>query len=435
LGKKTVAVLGVDGYLGWATALHLSRAGHDVVGIDSLVRRQWDRECGTQSLIPIKSMSQRIRLWRRLTGRTITWRRMDLRDAGAVTALVREIQPDALIHFAEQRSAPFSMIDLPHASMTQVNNLVGTLNLLFALRDHAPKAHLIKLGTMGEYGTPNIDIEEGFIVIKHNGREDRLPFPMQPGSFYHLSKLHDSHNIQFACRIWGLRATDLHQGVVYGNQTDEVTMHPGLATRFDYDAIWGTVLNRFCVQAALGLPLTVYGKGGQTRGFLDIRDTVACVRLALENPAAQGEYRVFNQFTEQFSVKALAEKVREGRAAHGLKTSIVHLPNPRVEREEHYYNAKHQKLLDLGLQPHYLGDTLIESVIETVERYSSRVDPVELEQPNVDWRRGGTAGWGKASERAAPVQPEPRPVVVLSSSRKPSRPSSASTSTRLAQRR
>jgi UDP-sulfoquinovose synthase len=435
LAKKTVAVLGIDGYLGWATAMHLSQAGHDVVGIDSLVRRQWDRECDTQSLIPIKSMSQRVSLWQRLTGRTIVWRKMDLCNAEAVTALVRDVQPDALIHFAEQRSAPFSMIDLPHASMTQVNNLVGTLNLLFALRDHAPKAHLIKLGTMGEYGTPNIDIEEGFIVIKHNGREDRLPFPMQPGSFYHLSKLHDSHNIQFACRIWGLRATDLHQGVVYGNQTDEVSMLPGLATRFDYDAIWGTVLNRFCVQAALGLPLTVYGKGGQTRGFLDIRDTVACVRLALEHPAAEGEYRVFNQFTEQFSVKALAEKVREARAAHGLKTSIIHLPNPRVEREEHYYNARHQKLLDLGLQPHYLGDTLIESVIETVERYSSRVDPVELEQPNVDWRRGGTAGWAKASERASSTTSEPRPVVVLSSGRKPRQPSSASTSTRLAQRR
>jgi UDP-sulfoquinovose synthase len=432
LTKKTVVVLGVDGYLGWATALHLSQAGHDVVGIDSLVRRQWDRECGTQSLLPIKSMPQRVSLWHRLTGRTIDWRKMDLRDAGAVTTLVRDVQPDALIHFAEQRSAPFSMIDLPHASLTQVNNLVGTLNLLFALRDHAPKAHLIKLGTMGEYGTPNIDIEEGFIVIKHNGREDRLPFPMQPGSFYHLSKLHDSHNIQFACRIWGLRATDLHQGVVYANHTDEVAMHAGLATRFDYDAIWGTVLNRFCIQAALGLPLTVYGKGGQTRGFLDIRDTVACVQLALEHPADEGEYRVFNQFTEQFSVKALAEKVRDARAAHGLKTSIVHLPNPRVEREEHYYNAKHQKLLDLGLQPHLLGDTLIESVIGMVERYAARVDPVELEQPNVDWRRGGTAGWQKTAAKAAPSQTKARPVVVLSTAGKRR---SSSPAARLAQRR
>jgi UDP-sulfoquinovose synthase len=418
VGRKRVIVLGVDGYLGWATALHLSQAGHQVVGIDSLVRRRWDRECGTQSLLPIKSMPQRVNLWQTLAGRTIDWRKMDLCDARAVVELIRDVKPDALVHFAEQRSAPFSMIDLPHAAMTQVNNLVGTLNLLFALRDHAPNAHLIKLGTMGEYGTPNIDIEEGFIVIKHNGREDRLPFPMQPGSFYHLSKLHDSHNIQFACRIWGLRATDLHQGVVYGNKTDEVAMHSGLATRFDYDAIWGTVLNRFCVQAAVGLPLTVYGKGGQTRGFLDIRDTVACVRLALENPAGEGEYRVFNQFTEQFSVKALAEKVRDARAAHGLETKIVHLPNPRVEREEHYYNAKHQKLLDLGLQPHYLGDTLIESVIQTVEKHAARVDPLELEQPNVDWRRGGTASWRK--ESAAASSSARRSVTILSSSERAS---------------
>ena len=223
-----------------------------------------------------------------------------------------------------------------------------------------------------------------------------------------------------------MRATDLHQGVVYGSRTDEVATHPGLATRFDFDAIWGTVLNRFCVQAALGLPLTVYGKGGQTRGFLDIRDTVACVRLALENPPAAGEYRVFNQFTEQFSVKTLAEKVREARASHGLPTSIVHLPNPRVEREEHYYNAKHQKLLDLGLQPHYLGDTLIESIVETVEKYAERVDPVELEQPNVDWRHGGTAGWAKGR-----AKPEMHPVVVVSPDRKRGRPAPVSDRVRL----
>jgi UDP-sulfoquinovose synthase len=430
VSKKTVIVLGVDGYLGWATALHLSQHGHEVVGIDSLVRRRWDRECGTQSLIPIQSMPRRVALWRKLTGKTIDWRKMDLRDTAAVNQLIFDVQPDAIVHFAEQRSAPFSMIDLAHASMTQVNNITGTLNLLFALRDHAPKAHLIKLGTMGEYGTPNIDIEEGFITITHNGREDRLPFPMQPGSFYHLSKLHDSHNIQFACRIWGLRATDLHQGVVYGNKTDEVAMHPGLSTRLDYDAIWGTVLNRFCAQAAVGAPLTVYGKGGQTRGFLDIRDTVACVRLALDNPAGSGEYRVFNQFTEQFSVKGLADKVREARASHGLPTSIVHLRNPRVEREEHYYNAKHQKLLDLGLQPHYLGDTLIESLIETVEAQAHRVDPVELQQPNVDWRRGGTARW------QTPAGADPlRPVHVVSPDGEPRRATARAPRQRVVQTR
>ena len=430
----TVIVLGADGYLGWPTSLHLAAQGYDVVAVDNLVRRRWDREGGTSSLVPIRTMGERIRAWSRSGGKEIRWRRLDICDGEAVNALVRETRPHAIVHFGEQRSAPFSMSDRAHATMTQQNNVIGTLNVLFAMRDHAPDCHLVKLGTMGEYGTPNIDIEEGFLTITHNGRQDRLPFPMQPGSFYHLSKLHDSHNIQFACRIWGLRATDLHQGVVYGNHTDEVGLDRGLATRFDYDAIWGTVLKRFCIQGALGLPLTVYGKGGQTRGFLDIRDTVACVRLALEHPAAEGEYRVFNQFTEQFSVKALAQKVRDARAAHGLTTRVVHLPNPRVEREEHYYNAKHQKLLDLGLQPHYLGDTLIESVIETVERHSSRVDPVELEQPNVDWRRGGTAGWRKASEKA-PAEAEPRPVLVLSPSRSRRRPSPKATSARLAQRR
>ena len=381
-------MLGVDGYLGWATALHLSQAGHDVVGIDSLVRRRWDRECGTQSLIPIKSMPQRVALWKRLTGRTIRWQPMDLCDARAVTQLVQEIQPDALIHFAEQRSAPFSMIDLPHATMTQVNNVVGTLNLLFALRDYAPQAHLIKLGTMGEYGTPNIDIEEGFIEIEHNGRRDRLPYPKQPGSFYHLSKVHDSHNIMFACRAWGLTATDLNQGVVYGAQTPETELHRELRTRFDYDDIWGTVLNRFCSQAAVGHPLTVYGEGGQTRGFLDIRDTVRCVELAALNPPTPGEYRVFNQFAEQFSVGELADKVRDARQAHGLQTEIRHIPNPRTEKEGHYYNAKHQRLLDLGLVPHKLADTLIDSVIGVVERYRGRIRP-DLFTPRVDWRQGG----------------------------------------------
>jgi UDP-sulfoquinovose synthase len=398
---KTVLVLGADGYLGWPTALHLSAHGHDVVAVDNLVRRRWDTEGGTSSLLPIRSMPARVRRWRQATGREIVWRRLDLLDAAGLAALVREFEPDAVVHFAEQRSAPYSMKSLRHAAMTQHNNVIGNLNLLFALRDHAPDCHLIKLGTMGEYGTPNIDIEEGYITINHNGRSDRLPYPKQPGSFYHLSKVHDSHNIHFVCRIWGLRATDLNQGVVYGNTTDEIGDDPGLATRFDYDTVWGTVLNRFCVQAAVGQPLTVYGKGGQTRGFLDIRDTVACIRLALDNPADQGEMRVYNQFTEQFSILDLAHHVEEARREHGLATEIVHLPNPRVELEEHYYNAKHQHLLDLGLQPHYLRGTLIDSVIATVERHRQKIDVTLLEQPSVDWRSGETPFVGRARQQAA----------------------------------
>ena len=385
---KTVFVLGADGYLGWPTALHLSAQGHDVVAVDNLVRRRWDREGGTSSLVPIRGMNERVRAWKRKTGREIVWRRLDLLDSTGLAALVAEFQPDAVVHFAEQRSAPYSMKSLRHAAMTQHNNVIGTLNLLFALRDHAPDCHLIKLGTMGEYGTPNIDIEEGYITINHNGRSDRLPYPKQPGSFYHLSKVHDSHNIHFVCRIWGMRATDLNQGVVYGSTTDEIGDDAALATRFDYDTVWGTVLNRFCVQAAVGQPLTVYGKGGQTRGFLDIRDTVACIRLALENPAEPGEMRVYNQFTEQFSILDLARHVEQARSAHGLATEIAHLPNPRVELEEHYYNAKHQHLLDLGLHPHYLQSTLIDHVIQAVERYRGKVDLTLLEHPTVDWRKG-----------------------------------------------
>ncbi len=393
----TVMVLGADGYIGWPMAMHLSRLGHRVVAVDNLARRRWDREGGTYSLVPLRSMGQRVRRWEAVTGNQIVWRRADLRNAPAVNALFQEFRPHALVHFAEQRSAPFSMVDRRHAELTQVNNLVGTLNLLFAIRDQVPDCHLIKLGTMGEYGTPNIDIEEGYIDIEHNGRRDRLPFPKVPGSFYHLSKVHDSNNIHFATRAWGVRATDLNQGVVYGFETDDTVLHPDLNTRFDFDSIWGTALNRFCVQAAVGQPLTVYGKGGQTRGFLDIRDTMACITLALENPADRGECRVFNQFTEQFSVLQLAELIAKGRKAHGLDTTIAHVPNPRIELEEHYYNAKHQHLLDLGLQPHLLADTLLDSVIAMVEKRSDKVDAVLLEQPSVSWKTGGNEVWDRYS--------------------------------------
>ena len=395
-----IVILGADGYLGWPTALHLCARGHDVVAVDSMIRRRWDEELGTESLVPIAPMEERLARWQAESGRRLGWHELDLCDAAAVEMLIRVTQPDAVVHFAEQRSAPYSMISRRHAVETQVNNVVGTLNLLFAVRDLAPDCHVIKLGTMGEYGTPNIDIEEGFIDIEHNGRHDRMLYPKQPGSIYHLSKVHDSHNLDFACRVWDLRATDLNQGVVYGIATAETALHPQLTTRFDYDGIWGTVLNRYCVQAAVGEPLSVHGKGGQTRGFLDIRDTVRCIELAALNPPKPGEYRVYNQFTEQFSVLELAQKVDHARAAHGLTTTIQHVTNPRREKEEHYYNAKHQHLLDLGLQPHLLSDTLIEDVIQTVESHVSRVRRDTIEAA-VDWRKGGT-GYAEG-DAAAPL--------------------------------
>jgi len=380
-----ICVLGGDGYCGWATALYLSEKGHTVSVVDNFIRRQWDFELGAQTLTPIQPLSDRLRVWKELTGKSIQQFIGDLNDYEFLSGVIEDFQPEAVVHFAEQRSAPYSMIDRKHAIFTQVNNVVGTLNLLFALKELQPDCHLVKLGTMGEYGTPNIDIEEGYIRINHNGRSDLLPFPKQPGSFYHLSKVHDSHNMMFACRIWGLRATDLNQGVVYGTVTDEVVLDEALINRFDYDDVFGTVLNRFCVQAAAGHPLTVYGKGGQTRGFLDIRDTVRCIELACLNPAKPGECRVFNQFTEQFSVLELAELVRTAGQKLGMQVEIEHMPTPRVESEEHYYNAKHSRLIDLGLQPHYLSDSLLDSLMNIAIRYQDRID-TSLFLPQVQWR-------------------------------------------------
>ena len=379
-----ILVLGGDGYLGWPTALHLSARGHDVTVVDNLVRREYDAEMGVDSLVPIYSLEERVRAWRELSGRKVVVRIGNLTDAAFTYGVIAECRPDAIVHFGEQRSAPYSMIDREHAVYTQVNNVVGTLNVLYAMAEVNPEIHLVKLGTMGEYGYPNIDIEEGFIEITHNGRTDVLPYPKQPGSFYHLSKVHDSANIMFACRVWGLRSTDLNQGIVYGQSTPETDLDPVLATRFDYDGVFGTVLNRFCVQAAMGVPLTVYGAGGQTRGMLHIRDTVACVTLALENPATSGEFRVFNQFTESFSVLDMAGMVK--RASPKPVEIAQGLHNPRVEREEHYFHAANTKLLDLGLQPHLLTDEVILGVLNLVEHHKDRVD-MEAISPTVDWRK------------------------------------------------
>ncbi|MGB7795484.1 MAG: NAD-dependent epimerase/dehydratase family protein [Pseudonocardiaceae bacterium] len=377
-----VLVLGGDGYLGWPTAVHLSDRGHTVAVADSFARRGYDHELGVDSLVPIEPLGVRVRVWAELSGRRIETFSGDLTDAAFTRELVQGFRPEAVVHFAEQRSAPYSMIDQAHAVYTQRNNVLGTLNLLFAIAETDRDIHLVKLGTMGEYGTPNIDIEEGWLTVEHNGRSDRMLYPKRPGSFYHLSKVHDSHNIEFACRVWGLRATDLNQGVVYGQVVPATEADPRLATRLDYDSIFGTVLNRFVVQAVLGHPLTVYGSGGQTRGLIDIRDTVECVRLACENPAAAGEFRVFNQMTEAMSVEEIAKTIAE---CYPGPTEIEYLDNPRVEQDAHYYNVVHSGLVDLGLTPHRLCDTLISSLFATVEQYRHRVD-LSTMRPSVSWR-------------------------------------------------
>ena len=380
-----VLILGGDGYLGWPTAMRFSGQGHDVAVVDSFARRRWVEEAGSHSLTPITSLEERIQAWSEVSGKDMEAYVGDISEGTFITDVVREFEPEAIVHYGEQPSAPWSMKSVDHAVVTQANNVIGSLKLLWAMRDHAPDAHLIKLGTMGEYGTPNIDIEEGFIEIDHKGRKDTLPFPKLPGSLYHLSKVHDSHNIHFACRIWGLRATDLNQGVVYGIETPETRLDDRLITRFDYDELFGTALNRFAVQAVIGHPLTVYGKGGQTRGFLNIVDTLQCVSLTAENPPAEGEYRVFNQFTEVFNVADLAEKVRHAGGELGIEVQVDHVTNPRLELEEHYYNPTHTKLLELGLQPTLLSETLIESMLEVIRRYRDRVLPDAID-PVTQWR-------------------------------------------------
>jgi UDP-sulfoquinovose synthase len=382
-----ILVLGGDGYLGWPTALHLSQTGHEVAVADNFARRAYDNELGVDSLVPIEPLQARIAVWKELSGQDIGLYVGDLCDPVFTYKMIGEFRPDAVVHFAEQRAAPYSMIDRAHAVYTQQNNVLGTLTLLYAIAEINPSIHLVKLGTMGEYGTPNIDIEEGWLDLEHNGRRDRVLFPKRPGSFYHLSKVHDSHNIEFACRTWDLRATDLNQGVVYGQQTPETARDDRLATRFDYDEVFGTVLNRFVIQAVIGHPLTVYGSGGQIRGLIDIQDTVRCVQIACENPARSGEFRVFNQMTEAMSVRDIAATVAK---AYPGEVTVEHLENPRVEAPEHYYNVVHTGLADLGLEPHLLSDTLIDSLFAITKRYAHRVRP-ETMRPTVSWRVPGAS--------------------------------------------
>jgi len=392
--------------------MHFSARDHEVVVLDNFARRRWHRERATDSLTPIATLADRIDAWREVSGREIVAHVGDATDAAFLDGVIADFLPEAVVHYAEQPSAPYSMISREHAVETQTNNVVGTLNLLFALREHVPGCHLVKLGTMGEYGTPNIDIEEGYIEIEHRGRRDVLPFPKLPGSIYHLSKVHDSHNIHFACRAWGLRATDLNQGVVYGIETEETALDERLLTRFDYDELFGTALNRFCVQAVIGHPLTVYGSGTQVRGFLNVRDTLQCVELAVLNPAELGEFRVFNQFTEQFSILQLAELVKRAGDALGYAVELDRYVNPRVEAEHHYYNAVNDKLLGLGLQPHYLGDELVRSMLTVIARHRDRVITDAIE-PSVRWRPDSCGG-EPALERDLPpgrstsAQPHPR---------------------------
>jgi len=347
-------IAGMDGYLGWSLAQHLASRGHQIAGADALMRRSWVQDMGSVSAIPIADIDERLDALREHTEQPAPFWRGDLRDYSLVERIFREFQPEAVIHLGECPSAPYSMIDRERAMFVQVNNrITTTFNLLFAIHDISPEAHLLKLGTMGEYGTPNVDIPEGFFEMEFRGRKDRVPFPRQAPSWYHWSKVHGSNNIMFASKIWGLRATDVMQGVVFGTRIEDMSDDPRLRTRLDFDQAFGTAINRFSCQAVMEHPLTPYGAGGQARGFLPLRDSMQCLTLALENPPSAGEYRVFNQFEEVYKIRDLVGIVRDAAIDLGLKAQITPVENPRaaVERHDHHYAPDHQRLSELGYKP------------------------------------------------------------------------------------
>ena len=381
-----VLILGADGYLGWPTTMHFANEGHDVYAIDNLSKRKIESEHGVEPLNIIKPFNERIKSWNLNQKNKINYLILDLLNYKVLCEILEEFTPEVIIHYAEQPSAPYSMASREKAVFTQHNNVIGNLNLLFAMKKLCPNAHLIKLGTMGEYGTPNIDIEEGWLNIEHNGRKDRVLYPKKPGSFYHLSKVHDSANIEFCCRIWGLKCTDLNQGFVYGISTKEIDLdYENLATSFHYDSIFGTVINRFISQIACNIDMSVYGNGTQKRGYLNLIDTINCVKIATNNPPREGEFRVFNQFTEFSSLNEMANKIKKFAEKNEIKTGIKHIKNPRIEEEDHYYNPKNTSLISLGLKPIIFDDEQISKIYKVVKKNINRINPDSL-KPNIQWK-------------------------------------------------
>ena len=384
MANMRVLILGGDGYLGWPTALHLSACGHKVAVVDNYLRRRLCREEKVEFLFAVPELNERAALWQSVSGHEIAVHIGDLTSWKFTAEVFEQFNPQAIVHYAEQPAAPYSMLNRKAATLTLHNNLTVTANVIFAVREFCPDAHIVKLGTMGEYGTPDIDIEEGWLDIEHKGRQQRFLYPRQSSSLYHTTKIMDTDLLWFYVRTWGLRVTDLMQGPVYGLFTDETKSDEHLLPFFNYDEIFGTVLNRFVVQAVAGYPLTVYGEGNQTRGYLNIQDTLNCIRLSVENPADEGELRIFNQFTETFSVKDLAEKISEAGSHLGFNVKIEHIENPRLEAETHYYNPKHTGLLELGLEPHYLTTEVLVAMMEFVTKHKHMIQKDQIFR-NVKW--------------------------------------------------
>ena len=382
-----VLILGADGYLGWPTSMFFANKGFKVLAVDNFYKRKIELEHGISPINEVLSLQSRIRYWNYNQNNKIDFLIFDLLNHRFVYSIFENFKPEIIVHYAEQPSAPYSMASRETCFETQENNVLGNINILFAIKKFCPEAHLIKLGTLGEYGTPNIDIEEGWLDLKHNGRKDRVMYPKKPGSFYHLSKVHDSNNIEFTCRIWGLRATDLNQGVVYGFHTKETRLDTKLETSFHYDEIFGTIINRFITQVLVGHDLTVYGTGNQERGYLNIEDTLKCVLLAAENPAKFGEFRVFNQFTEKFSINGIAKKIVDALSPNNVNSiKVTKVENPRIEMENHYYNPKNSGLLSLGLKPILFSKKLIQEIYDNIKVYKNRID-TNLIHPKVKWKK------------------------------------------------
>lgn len=408
-----VFIAGLDGYLGWSLAQHLAARGHEIAGVDAFLRRRWVHEMGSWSATPIHGMPERLQALEDHFGLQVPFWEGDLTHYELVDRAFSEFQPEAIVHLGECPSAPYSMMDVEHALFVQKNNLTSTTNFLFAMRDLAPEAHLVKLGTMGEYGTPNVDVPEGFFEIQYMGRSDRLPFPRQAGSWYHWSKVHGSNNIMFACKLWGLRATDIMQGVVFGTRVEDMAEDDRLLTRLDFDQAFGTAVNRFCCQVLIGHPVTPFGLGHQKRGFLPLRDSMQCLTLILENPPDPGEYRVFNQFQEVYDITELALKVDSVASELGLDGELRNIENPRLELEDHYYRPHHQKLFDLGYAPSDVDDEL-RIMLNHLARYRDRIEARrDVLIPDVRWDgRRERARYLETVVDGPPVQPSQPPLAL-----------------------
>jgi len=380
----TILILGGDGYLGWPTAMHFASAGHEVIVADNYLRRTIAMQTDSEALMPNPNLKKRTGIFEAETGHEIIVEIGDLTEYRFMSRLIDQYRPDTVVHYAEQPSAPYSMKGVDEAQLTLNNNLNVTFNLIQAVLNYAPDCHIVKLGTMGEYGTPNIDIEEGWLEIEHKGRKDTFLFPRAAGSLYHTTKVLDTDLLWFYVRTFDLKVTDLMQGPVYGLSTPESDLSEQLLPNFHYDDIFGTLVNRFLVQAVAGVPLTVYGKGEQVRGYLNINDTLQCIGLAVNNPAGQGELKIYNQLTETFSVNDVAEIVKRVGDSMDLGVQVQSIPNPRKEPEDHYYNPTHTGLLELGLEPHYMTDDVVEGMLREVLKYKDRIDEDKI-MPRVKW--------------------------------------------------